>query len=235
MNDFYDVIVFSAHPDDAEFVMCGTMVKLVRSGFRLLHVSLTKAQMSTNGDVETRMAQFAKASAIIGCAHIALDLLDTDVQNTRENRLLAARLIRQHKPQVVFAPYHTNPAGELGGIANVDHYTTGALVRDAVKMARLQKTDPALPPHQIRKLYFYMLPANVRPNLVVDVSNEMEQVIETIMTYENQVLHTHFNLSVKDRILARHAAMGLEIGVRYAEGFVTDMALSLEPRHFFEL
>ena len=120
MEDSYDILVFSAHPDDAEFAMGGTLVKLVRAGYSLRHISLTKADMSTNGTVESRMVEFARASGIIGCAHEALDLPDTGVENTRENRLLAAALIRRYKPQLVFAPYHTNPLGELGGLANVD-------------------------------------------------------------------------------------------------------------------
>ena len=44
------------------------------------------------------------------------------------------------RPKIVFAPYHTNPFAETAGIANVDHYETGAIIRDAVKFARFNKS-----------------------------------------------------------------------------------------------
>ncbi len=235
MSTQVDVIVFSAHPDDAEFAMGGTLIKLTRCGYKVLHVSLTKGQMGTEGDVPTRMKEFARASEINGCEHLALDFLDTGVENNRESRLILAEIIRQRKPALVFAPYHTNPVGELGGIANVDHYTTGALVRDAVKMARLIKTVPHLPRHEIHKLYFYMLPASVLPTITVDVTNEMETAMQAMMAYATQIMHIAFGATVKDRLLTRRAALGLDIGTKYAEGFITDMKLVCEAKHFFEL
>ena len=234
-SQIFDILVFSAHPDDAEFAMGGTLVKFSRAGYRLLHISLTKGDMGTEGDVPTRMQEFARASEIISCAHEALEFMDTAVENNRESRLLLAKRIRQHKPKLVFAPYHTNPVGELGGVCNVDHYTTGALVRDAVKMARLAKTVPDVPRHQIQKLYFYMLPSQVQPTLVVDVTEEMDQAAEAMMAHGTQIAHVAFGLTVKERLMTRRAALGLDIGVKYAEGFVTDMKLIPQARHFFEL
>ena len=157
------------------------------------------------------------------------------MENNRENRLILAELIRLHKPTLVFAPYHTNPAAELGGIAHVDHYTTGSLVRDAVKMARLAKTIPALPPHQIHKLYFFMLPSSLTPTLVVDVTQEMDIAMQAMEAYAPQVAHVAFGATVKERLIIRRSALGLDIGAKFAEGFVTDMKLVCEARHFFEL
>ena len=235
MSKTYDALVVSAHPDDAEFAMGGTLVKLVRAGYSLMHITLTKGEMGTNGDVATRMSEFSRSAEIIGCDHQALDLPDTGVENTRENRLLLAEIIRRCRPALVFAPYHTNPTAELGGIANVDHYAAGALTRDAVKMARLAKTVPHIPRHQIRKLYFFMLPAHILPTLVVDVSAEMAQATEAMMAYMTQIGHIHLGITVKERLLTRRRALGLDIGAEYAEGFTTDMKLVPEARHFFEL
>ena len=57
----YDVLVFSPHPDDAEMTIAGTMIRLVKSGRRVLSVALTGGQKGTFGTPEQRAREFAAA------------------------------------------------------------------------------------------------------------------------------------------------------------------------------
>lgn len=235
MSSSADILVFSAHPDDAEFGMGGTMIKFVKAGLSVLHVVLTRSEMSTHGDIETRKREFEKACAVIGCGGRMLNFPDTDVENTRENRILLARIIRETKPKIIFCPYHTNPIGEMRGLAHVDHYTTGALVRDAVKMARLQRAVPDMPAHNINKLYFYMLPKSVRATIFVDVSEVIEETKAAIAAYNSQMAIGFKNNDIEYSLLTRRAAVGLEIGCKFAEQFTTELPLTFEPQDFIKL
>jgi len=231
----YDAIVFGAHPDDAEMAMGGTMIRLADAGFRLLSVTLTKGQMSTRGSVDQRMEEFQAACRVIGCEGLALDFMDTEVTNTPEGRREIAALIRRHRPKIVFAPYHTNPWGELWGIANVDHYAAGSLVRDGAKMARLDKVVPGIPPHQIDQLYFYMLPRDVHPNLLVDVSEVIERTFEAIRCYESQMGLVINGTRVESILRTMRAHPAIAIGAEYAEGFTTELPLRMTPELFFKV
>jgi len=231
----YDVVVFAAHPDDAEMGMAGTMIKLVRAGYRVLNIPLTPSQMSTFGDEKSRAEEFKAACAVVGCHGRTLNFLDTGIENTREARIELARIIRETKPKVVFAPYHTNPLGELGGVAHVDHYTTGALVRDAVKMARIEKVIPDLAKHTIQKLYFYLLPSNVRATAWVDVSDVIDDLLRSIRAYKSQMQISFGTNQIEDITLRKRSFAGLAIGTKYAEVFTTDLPLRYEPKHFFEI
>jgi len=234
-GDRYDALVFGAHPDDAEMAMGGTMIRLTNAGYRLLSVSLTRGQMSTKGTVEERLEEFANASKVIGCSHLALDFMDTEVENRPEGRKAVAALIRRHRPRIVFAPYHTNPYGELWGIANVDHYAAGSLVRDGAKMARLDKVIPDLPPHQIDQLYFYMLPRDVHPNLLVDVSDVIERTFEAIRCYRSQMELVINGSRVEQILRTMRAHPAVAIGAEYAEGFTTELPLRMDADLFFKV
>jgi bacillithiol biosynthesis deacetylase BshB1 len=234
-DDRYDALVFGAHPDDAEMAMGGTMIRLTDAGYRVLSISLTRGQMSTKGTVDDRMKEFADASAVIGCDHLALDFMDTEVENRPEDRRPIAALIREHRPRIVFAPYHTNPYGELFGIANVDHYATGSLVRDGAKMARLDKVVPGLPPHQIDQLYFYMLPRDVHPNLLVDVSDVIERTFDAIRCYRSQMELVINGSRVEQILRTMRAHPAISIGAEYAEGFTTELPLRMDADLFFRV
>ena len=114
----YDVVVFSPHPDDAEMSIAGTIIRLVRSGRRVLCVSLTAGERGTYGNEESRRAEFAAANAAMGTDGQILGFPDTQVVNTPEGRLEIARVVRTHRPQIVFAPYHTNKYGHHDGSAH---------------------------------------------------------------------------------------------------------------------
>ncbi|MBD3334986.1 MAG: bacillithiol biosynthesis deacetylase BshB1, partial [Candidatus Eisenbacteria bacterium] len=170
MSDTVDVVVFGPHPDDAEMSMAGTMIRLVRAGYRVLNVSLTRGEMGTYGTVETRRREFDRANEVMGTQGHLMDFPDTGVANDREGRLKIAALVRRFKPRLVFAPYHTNPYTHLDGSANVDHPATGAVVRDGLKLARFRKLLPELEPHDVPRLFYYMIPKDMRPTIAVDVS-----------------------------------------------------------------
>ena len=234
-GDRYDAIVFGAHPDDAEMAMGGTMIRLTDAGYRVLSVSLTRGQMSTLGSVDERMKEFEAASKVIDCDGLALDFMDTEVTNTPEGRKVIAALIRRHRPKIVFAPYHTNPFGELWGIANVDHDAAGGLVRDGAKMARLDKVVPDLPPHQIAQLYFYMLPRNVHPTMLVDVSDVIERTFEAIRCYQSQMGLVISGNRIEAILRTMRAHPGIAIGAEYAEGFTTELPLRMDADLFFKV
>lgn len=235
MSDNIDVLVVSAHPDDCEFAMGGTLIKLAKSGAKVFSLVLTESEMSTSGDIVRRKKELAAACKVVGMQYEQWNLPDTGIDNTRENRIRVARLIRKLKPKVVFAQYHTNPIGEMAGVAHVDHYTTGALVRDAVKMARLEKTVPDVPKHTVSRLYFYMLPKQILPTMVVDVSDVVAELEQLIGAYESQLINKFGNINLQEYLMLRRANLGMDVGVRYAEGFITDIPLRLTPQSIMQL
>ncbi|MCB9030113.1 MAG: PIG-L family deacetylase [Deltaproteobacteria bacterium] len=231
----YDVLVFGAHPDDSEMAMGGTLIKLVKAGFSVMNISLTQGEMSTHGTVESRKLEFANAAKVMGCSSLMLDLPDSALENDRASRLKATELIREYKPKLVFAPYHTNNLAEPRGVANVDHYVAGSIVRDAVKYARLKKILPDSEPHSVKKMFFYMVPRNITPSLIVDVTDVEAELRAAIRAYESQMSISFKGKAVDDFLMKMRSATGINIGVEFAEAFVTDQFLEFEPKHFFEL
>ena len=59
-----DLLVFAAHPDDAEIGMGGTIAKHTQQGRRVGIIDLTYAEMSSNGEVETRQREAEEASRV---------------------------------------------------------------------------------------------------------------------------------------------------------------------------
>lgn len=229
----FDVVIIGPHPDDVEMSMAGTVIKLVRAGKRVLNVSVTRGEKGTFGTIETRREEFAAANRVMGSEGLLLDFPDTAVTNDYEGKLKIARLIRTARPSVVFTPYHTNPFGHFDGSANVDHYTTGQMVRDGLKLARFKNLLPELPRHEVPYLYYFMVPKDRMPTIVVDVSEVIDEVHAAIEAYTTQMsIQRRDNriMEILDTVRAYH---GLRIGVRYGEAFLSDEALAYGPLEFF--
>ena len=229
----YDVVVFSPHPDDAEMVIAGTIIRLVRSGRRVLSVALTGGQKGTFGDAETRAHEFAAANAVMGSDGKILGFPDTEVVNTPEGRLEIARIVREHRPAIVFAPYHTNRFGHHDGSANSDHWATGQLVRDGLKLARFKRVMPEVPAHDVQRLFYYMVPKDMLPTIVVDVTDVIDDVRRAIRAYESQMKIWRVESSILELLETLRKYQGIRIGRPYGEALLSDEALSFEPDHFF--
>ncbi len=103
-------------------------------GHRAGILDLTRGEMGTRGTAEDRAREAADAARILCVSwREALDIPDGRVENTWENRLKVARVIRQTRPRVVILPYWEG--------RHPDHYTASKLGYEACFLAGLAKLN----------------------------------------------------------------------------------------------
>jgi bacillithiol biosynthesis deacetylase BshB1 len=225
-----DVLAIAAHRDDVEQTCGGTLLVQQSLGWHTGILDLTQGESGTRGTAEDRAREAAEAARILRVSHReALDLPDGNVENTRENRLKIAAVLRRLRPRVVILPYWQG--------RHPDHYTTATLGYEACFAAGLSKLD--LPPehgapHRPYKILYASLYADVRPTFVVDITPHYEQRRRAILAFASQ-FHPKKGESPKkfkktnvflaiDRLedemnlLARH--YGEMIGVKYGEPYL---------------
>jgi LmbE family N-acetylglucosaminyl deacetylase len=150
----YDVVAFGAHPDDLEVVMGGTAATLVRKGQTVLFVDLCDGEPARHAERGVRHSQASRAAALLGVERATLALQDRLIQDTVEARLEVARLLRIHRPRLVFTT--------AGAGVHPDHRAVTDIVTHGTFYARLPKWDEldsgerlrGTEPHEIDRLFF---------------------------------------------------------------------------------
>ena len=61
-----DILVFGAHPDDAELGAGATIAKEIAQGKKVGIVDLTRGELGTRGSAEIRSREAARAAEILG-------------------------------------------------------------------------------------------------------------------------------------------------------------------------
>jgi N-acetylglucosamine malate deacetylase 1 len=207
-----DILAIAAHRDDVEQTCGGTLLKSSRRGQRTGILDLTQGEMGTRGTAEDRAREASDAAKILGVQwRRALDIPDGRVENTWENRLKVASVIRETRPRVVILPYWKG--------RHPDHYTASVLGYEACFLAGLAKLDPVkalstqqsafsqsepapptsgasrgnqtdrrapLGPHRPFKIVYATLYYDVRPTFVVDIGEQFAGKFSAIMAYKSQ-------------------------------------------------
>ena len=218
-----DVLAIAAHRDDVEQTCGGTLLVQQALGWRTGILDLTQGEGGTRGSAAERAAEAQAAAHILQVAHReALDLPDSNVQNTLENRLKIAAVLRRLRPRVVILPYWQG--------RHPDHYTSATLGYEACFLAGLSSlTLPAEygAPHRPFKILYASLYADVRPTFVVDITEHIETRQQALLAYRSQYggQSTGAGLfvpeeDIRERMFATARHYGLLAGVRYAEPFV---------------
>lgn len=227
-----DILALAAHRDDIEQTCGGTLLKAAQSGQRTGILDLTQGEMGTRGTAEDRAKEAADAAKILGVSwRQALDIPDSHVENTWENRLKVAAVIRETRPRVLILPYWKG--------RHPDHYTASLLGYEACFLAGLAKLElrgqesgvsqniGSLPPHRPFKIIYATLYYDIRPTFVVDISDQFEGKFASIMAYTSQFSDQEAGKDLfpaHDEIRARVSAMarfyGMLGGVTYAEPFL---------------
>lgn len=223
MNDTLDLLIFGAHPDDAEIGMGGTIAKHTKEGQRVGICDLTRAEMSSNGTVEIRQAEAEAASQSLGIVvRSNLGLPDRGLELRAELVNPIVQEIRRWKPRVVFAPYWED--------RHPDHIACSRLVQEAVFNAKLRRYLPETEAHAVKDCYFYFINDVVNPDVMVDITSVYESKRESLRAYRSQFeaagagndyVATPLNQNYLERVEARDALLGQKRSVAFAEGFMS--------------
>lgn len=217
-----DILVFAAHADDAEIGMGGTIVKHVQAGLKVGIIDLTRAEMSSNGDVETRLREAAAAAEALGLAvRDNLGLPDRRLAVVPEmiDRMVGA--IRTYRPRLVFAPY--------GLDRHPDHVACSKMAEEAFFSAKLRRYMPELPAWNADQLIFYFINDAHAPQLLVDISDTQETKMHALKAYRSQFMpagdqtewvETPLTASYLESVVARDRLLGQPKRFAYAEGFI---------------
>ncbi len=222
----FDLLAFGAHADDVEIGMGGTMAKYSHQGYNVAICDLTKAELSSNGTVELREKEANKAQEILGVKkRVQLDLPDRGIFITPDHINKAVSIIREFRPQIVFAPYYED--------RHPDHGNCATLIKEAIFSARIKNYEDELklPAHKVDAFYYYMINGFHKPSFIVDISNEIELKVKALNAYESQFtkqpksVETPLTNGYIESVLARESLYGKEVGVEYGEGFISDAPL----------
>lgn len=182
------IIVFGAHPDDAQYKAGGTAAKWIEAGHEVKLVSVTNGdighwQMAGGPLAQRRLAEVRKADAVIGAATEVLDIHDGELMPTLENRQKIIRLIREWKADVVIAhrPWDYHP----------DHRYVGVLMQDAAFMVTVPFVCSDVPPLKRNPVFLYSSdrfekPYPFQPDIVVSVDDVFAKKLEAIHEMPSQ-------------------------------------------------
>jgi bacillithiol biosynthesis deacetylase BshB1 len=229
MSNKVDILVFAAHPDDAEMSCAGVILSSLAQGKKAVIVDLTKGELGTRGTEFTRAEESAAASIVLGIeARENLDLGDGFFENNKENQIKIIECIRKYRPEIILC----NAVEDR----HPDHGKASKLVSDSHFLSGLPKINTNQEAWRAKHIYHYIQDRNLKPDFVVDISEFMEKKMEAIRCYKTQFFSetsedplTYLTNPDFLKILeGRCAEWGKQIGVRYGEGFTVEKFIGLK-------
>jgi len=223
-----DILVFGAHPDDAELSCGATIAKEISLGKKVGIIDLTRGELGTRGSAELRDKEAADAAKILGVqVRENLRFRDGFFINDEAHQLEIIKMIRKYQPDIVIC----NAVDDR----HIDHGKGSKLVSDACFLSGLIKIETELDnqPQQAwrpKQVYHYIQWKNLVPDFVVDVTGFMDVKVQSLMAYSSQFYDPESKepptpiatKNFKDSILYRAADLGRLINTDYAEGFTVE-------------
>lgn len=221
-----DILVFAAHPDDAELGCGGTIAKHIALGMKVGIIDLTRGELGTRGNPQLRAQEAVAAARILGLSiRENLELSDGFFQNSPDSQQALIKKIRQYQPDIVLANAITD--------RHPDHGRAASLAYDAcflAGLAKIETTDalqnpqkPWRPPH----IYHFLQSAYIKPDFIVDITRYWNTKIEAIKAYKSQFFDSESaepsTFISRPEFMKFLEARAIELGnmaqVTYAEGF----------------
>jgi LmbE family N-acetylglucosaminyl deacetylase len=183
------VLVFGAHPDDAEFHAGGLLAHHARAGSRIRLISLTDGSAGHQSTPRRRLAErrhdeALRAAEVIHAEAEIWDNADGELEATLALRRRVIGAIRMFAPDLLLThrihDYHP------------DHRATALAVRDACYMVRVPNVAPSSKaldrdPVVAQFADFFSQPSPFRADVTVDIAPVFENVIAMLDCHGSQV------------------------------------------------
>ena len=223
-----DILAFGVHPDDVELGCAGTLLVAVAQGKKVGIIDLTQGELGTRGTADTRKTEADKAAQVLGIQiRENLKMADGFFKNDEVHQKQIIKAIRKYQPEIILcnAPEDRHP----------DHGRSAALVADAAFLSGLRKIETKddqgklQEAHRPSYVFHYIQDRYLAPDFVIDISNFHDTKIESILCYTTQFYdenstepETYISSPLfLESIKAKAMQLGKQIGVQYAEGFIS--------------
>lgn len=183
------VLVFGAHPDDAEIFAGGLLTRHCHLGSEVKIVSVTDGRSGhhlTEPDrlVEIRREEARVAGERIGAEYVTWDFPDGSLLPSIEVRHEIIREIRRFKPDLLLThrPYDYHP----------DHRAVGTAVQDASYLVTVPHICKDVSELKKDPVVAYMTdhfsrPCKLRADVVLDVTAEFDEMVQMTACHVSQV------------------------------------------------
>ncbi len=229
-----DILAFGVHPDDVELGCAGTLIAAVDEGKTVAVIDLTGGELGTRGSAETRKKESAAAAKIMGLhARENLEMADGFFENNEKNLRKIIAAIRKYRPEIVLcnAPEDRHP----------DHGRSAKLVSDAAFLSGLRKIETSVNGETQKEwrpafVFHYIQDRYLKPDFIFDISDYHAKKIEAVLCYTTQFSSEDESepqtyISTPDfieTVKARALMLGKRIGVRYAEGYISQKMIGIK-------
>ena len=227
-----------AHPDDAEFIVSGTIARWTKAGCEVTFVVLTSGNVGTHDAAttreelaRTREAEQREAARVLGVKNLVfLGHDDCELVPTLALRRRLVREIRKHRPEVVICGDPQAFFFEDRYINHPDHRAAAVSALDAVfPCAEMELLWPEEgEAHKVGAVYVC---ATHSPNTWIDITETIDAKIASLEVYGSQLMGWNPSERIRERAvreaeranLSRPGAAAAPSGTpgapRYAEGF----------------
>ena len=223
-----DILVFAAHPDDAELGCSGTIAAQIAQGNKVGIVDFTQGEMGTRGTPELRLQEAEDAAKILGLtARENMGFQDVFFRDDEEHQLKLIQVIRKYQPEIVLA----NAINDR----HPDHGKGSSLASKASFMSGLAKIETfqdgvMQSPWRPKFVYHYIQNNYIEPDFIVDISDFWEIKIKSIAAFGSQFYNpksqepASFISSPEflPFIESRARELGHRINTKYGEGFTVE-------------
>ncbi len=224
-----DILVFGAHPDDVELGCGGTIIKEVQRGKKVGIIDFTRGELGTRGNFKIRDVETQKATKLMGVKmRKNLNFKDGFFKNDDKHKLVLIKEIRKYQPEIVItnAPSDRHP----------DHARASEITINACFLSGLEKIITNQKVWRPKSIYHYIQFNNLKPDLVIDISQQMDLKIKVVKAYESQFFNPKSKesetiISSKDfldSVSYRSKDLGRQSGCEYAEGFLVNQLVKID-------
>ncbi len=237
-----DVMIFAAHPDDAELGMGGTIANLTSGGRKVGLIDLSAGELGSRGNAETRKKEAEESTKILNITYREnLGFPDGNLKPTLEFRKVIVSLMRKHKPEIIFAPYNND--------RHPDHIGVSMLIKEAMFFSGVTKYETKengslQSAYRPKKLFYFMQTYEFQPTFIIDISKTFKKKMNAVYAYNSQFHNPNAASEEPETFIsspefikyleARAKYFGFKIGKEYGEAFYSEELMEYDLNYLLE-
>jgi LmbE family N-acetylglucosaminyl deacetylase len=216
-----NIACVTAHPDDAEILCAGTMIKYIQKGHKVTYIIATNGEVGSptlpNEEIAKIRHEEAKEGVrIVGAELIWLGFPDEFLFDNRDTRLAFLNALRKAQPDVVFTHYQD--------YYNCDHNAVHKITNDVGIHLTINNIPTENPTTKDNPYLYFMDTINCigfEPEEYVDITDVIDQKKKALKAHKSQYtwLKEFSKVDYVDMMETQAKLRGYQAGVKYAEAF----------------